>query len=142
MPQITFARGPLFQIDYSSYIENKYEEDIEDIDEDIQRQEQAELEEKIAALIERNNMNFSLDADWIVPMTSDNPMEKYITDIKKLLQYLNKKNIEIWRFIKPFTTNKETGFIGLDEDNIIVGYIDKDFELNKKYYPISDNRKI
>ena len=98
---------------------------------------------------EFNNILNSVNKYWILKYDGLFPdsFEFDITPLKTaealipILKFLNENNISWDGYKVPFIYNDNPGFLMVTKENIIIGYINENVELEKKIIPINDKIK-
>lgn len=129
---LQFMRKAIIFIDWEQHIEKIDKEDSgsEEKDEIILKNKQY-----IEDLIHKSNLPFQMLDEEIIPISQENYMENYTDGLKKIVKFLN-ENLIIWTGgIVNFVRNEKPGILAIKGNNIVVGYLDDNLDMEKEYIP-------
>lgn len=134
--RIRFVPHDLFYISWDNYFEENYSD--RELSEDEQTVIIFNLTQEIENLIETNDYPFDFTDESFTPISGLTDINIYILALIEIIKFLDKNKIS-WAGEKlPFKQGDNMGFLYVDTQQyyVILGIIDSDLELKKRYINI------
>lgn len=133
-------RKPLVRINWEEYENNELENnEADDIDEQIN-----EFKEQIWVIIRSDDNVLELNDDELIPRNNyslNSP--SYVADtLISIIKFLENNNIPWEGMTVPFMDQESPGFFIVNNDEIIIAYLNKQDNLDKEHIPLPVKRKI